>query len=568
MRARPLLSPEGFIRGGRPIRLGQTLWNSQSTVNTNPWGTPQNVAGTAPTGTTTTLPAGTKCYKCGIQAPRAMTPSMASLVPGGCVEVDASQCGAGGGGITSGSTGINSSYSWNNVTPANSGTPGTLPVNPAFEGPTNIFVNTFEPTERKPLPGVKVSISLLDSNWNVVQSNIASGVTDQNGQYSVQYQAPAPAQRYWFRARVSPGEGQDFPAFDGTFMARTAVAASAGNSQPESMRADFLICPAGSDPLVCDVAAAQMSNKTAYNQWVFAFGSGTDTRQAAGQFDHPRLKAGWTYYKWWIADLDILPREWPQIVTNAEQMMKIWAGVPWPRSKELGGMFERCAHGIKIYKDWTTSDLHLYVPRYSDFFPKTDEEIRRLIAYKALNSVPEIYACMEHLIEKKIAEQKKNAKFWNVVGMAAGMIFFGNIVAGVIFNLASQLKQFKDAMDFSKFMMGYQEFVEACQGADSETFTCQYLAPFVLWCMETLFMNEFYDYVAMEVGLPGAQPGLTQEQVVKPMVSDLKEQGIEVPKAAYTPGGVAPDNNLLTVGAGMGAVGVIALLVSGVFGGK
>ena len=553
------------------MRLGQPLWNSPNQAVTNPWGTPQNVGGATVT-TTTTLPAGTRCYKCGLQPPRAMTPSMAAQVPGGCVEVPADQCGAGGGGIqtggATGGTGINNQYSWNSTSQANSGVPGTLPVNPAFEGPTNIFVNTFEPTERKPLPGVKVSISLLDSNWNVVQANVASGVTDQNGQYSVQYQAPAPAQRYWFRARVSPGEGQNFTSFDGTFMARTAVAASAGNSQPESMRADFLICPAGSDPIVCDVAGVQMSQKTAYNQWVFAFGEGNDTRNAAGSFDQARLKAHWDVYKWWVADLDILPKEWPEIIKNYEQMYGVWSKVPWPRA-QLKDLFERCAKNVKLYNDLTVFDVHLYLHRYTpDFFPKTDEEIRRLIAYKSLNNIPDIFACMEHLIERAIEKQKDSMKKWQVIGFAAGMLFFGNIVASVIFQMASQLKQFKDALDFSKFMMGYQEFVENCQGQENPDFTCQYLAPFILWCMETLFMNEFYDYVATEVGLPGAKPGLTQEQVVKPMVAQMKEQGVDVPAAAYTPGGVAPNNNLLTVGAGVGAVGAIALIIAGAFGGK
>lgn len=79
-------------------------------------------------------------------------------------------------------------------------------------------------------------------------------------------------------------------------------------------------------------------------------------------------------------------------------------------------------------------------------------------------------------------------------------------------------------------------------------------------------MGEFFDYIALEEGLPGATPGLTQEQVVEPMVDDMKAMGIDVPKAAYTPGGEAPKSDLLSVGAGVGVVGLLALAVAGVFG--
>lgn len=371
MQARPLLG-QSFLRDGRPIRLGQPLWNSPTQANPNPWGTPLNTTGT--TGITSSPQPGT------YGAPT-------------------------------------NQYSWNQA----GGGPGSIQPPAGFEGPTNIFVNTIEPTELKPFPGANVRISLLDVNWNVVQSNIASGVTDQNGQYSVQYQAPAPAQRYFFRATVSPGTGQDFPTIEGTFPARTAVAASAGTNQPESMKADFVVCPKGTDELVCDIAAVQLSKGTAYNQFVFAAGA-PDSRSAAGSFNNERLKAHWDIFDRWAGNRDFLPKEWPEIVTKFEQMWGVWAKVPWPR-KMIKDLFERCAKNVKLYKDFTVYDQNFYSTRYSDFFPKTDEEIRRIIATKSLNNIPDIFICMENLIKKKIKSEEKSMQKWRIIGLAANMLF-------------------------------------------------------------------------------------------------------------------------------------------------
>lgn len=481
-----------------------------------------------------------------------MTPSMAAMVPGGCTPVAASECAPTTPAPTSGQQ-----YSWNTV---GTQAPGTLPVNQAFEGPANLIVKAYEPTERRLLPGVKVDVSLLNNQNQVIIPNIGSGYTDASGQWSMIYQAPAPAQQHYFKVRVSPGPNQNFPAIDGILPARTAIAASAGNSMMDTLEADFIVCPSGVENLVCDVAAAQFALHPSSNRWVFASGGG-DSRIAAGQFEDPKLRAHFDIYGNWIGDFDILPKEWPELVKNFEQMWSVWAAVPWPKEM-VKDLFVRCAKNIKLYKDWSVFDLRLYSPKYSDFFPKTDEEIRRIIAYKALNAIPSIYDCMQHLVQRKIEKEAKNAKKWNLIGMAAGMLFTGNIIGGLIFKLATELKTFNNALDFSKFMMGYQEFVEECRSAEEEDFTCKYLGPFVLWAMEVLHMNQFFDNEAAQAGLPGAQPGLTQEQVIKPMVTEMKAQGVDVPLAAYTPGGVAPKVDLLPVVGGVGFVGLLALIGS------
>jgi hypothetical protein len=327
----------------------------------------------------------------------------------------------------------------------------------------------------------------------------------------------------------------------------------------ETIQADFVVCPYGVDKIVCDVAAAQFALHPATTRFAYADGA-SDARAAAAGFEDPRLRAHADVYQTWIGNFDVLPKEWPEIVKKFEQMWGVWAQVPWPK-QGIKDLFVRCAKNIKLHGDMSVFDQRLYLPQ-SGFFPKTDEQIRRVIADRALNSLPEIYDCMQRLVTKKIESQKRDAKKWQVIGLAASMLFTGNLVGGLIFKLASEIRQFRDAMDFSKFMMGYQEFIESCRGAEAEDFTCQYFGPFILWAMEVLHMGEFFDNVALEAGLPGAQPGLTQEQVVKPMVEEVKQQGVDIPEAAYTPGGVAPKVDLLPVVGGVGFVGLLALIGS------
>lgn len=451
MRARPLFGGPPFLANG-PIRLG-----SPSKFLGAQWGTP--------TTTSTAVPAGTKCYDCGIQGIRAMTPTMAAM-NAACREVANSVCeGAGGTGVEGGAETI--------VQPPTSGT------------------------------------------------------------------------------QQAPSSGTQTPP-----------------SQPASP------CPPGADDLVCAVYKAQALYRQVYEGQLVAWGTSPQAHgiaadmahaMVADSFEHPTLKANWDTYSWWIGDSGIKPEEWPELTKNFEQFQKVWNAVPWPQGAELKDLFIRCARGRELTRGYSSADARFYVNRYSGFWPKTDEEIRRTIALMGLQKMMEIYACMEHKITAKIRNTERQAKKWQVISLAAGMVFTGNFVASTVFAAATTMQQFDSAMDFSKFMMGYAEFVEACATAEAEDFTCTYLAPFVLWAMETLFMNEFYDWVAIEMGLPGAREGLTQEEVVKPMVEEMKASGVEVPKAAYTPGGVAPKANPLLIAGGVGVVGVLAFLVAGAF---
>jgi hypothetical protein len=382
----------------------------------------------------------------------------------------------------------------------------------------------------------------------IVDSNVGTGTTDSNGKVVFEDQPPSPNNMYTYKIKVSPGEGQDFEYVTGELPARSVTASAAGMRGLDRAFITLSVCPVGTDALVCEVAKMQV------NLFLTVTGA---------VVNNSRLAANWEMYQPWLQNMEVLPEEWPELVTNVEQMVGIWNAVPWPTAS-LKDLFVRCARGLPLYNGMRYVDQNLYLNRYSKFWPKTDEEIRRYIATAALQGIPAIYACMQHKINKKIRNEEHKMKKWAVIAMAAGMLLTGNIFAAVIFLAASEMSQFNSALDFSKFMMGYAEFVEECATAEAEDFTCTYLAPFVLWCMEVLLMGKFFDYVAMDAGLPGARENLTQEEVIEPMVEVMKDNGIDVPKAVYTPGGVAPPN-MLPVAAGVGVIGVLALVAAGIF---
>jgi hypothetical protein len=434
---------------------------------------------------------------------------------------------------------------------------GLLMHSTSWDGPTDLVVTVLEPTELRPLPGAKVSVNMLSHNTGaVVTPNVASGITDSAGRYRVTLQAPNPNVAYDYEVIIRPGEGQSFPDVKLKGPARTAIAGAAGLSAPETMDATAVVCPSGTDQLVCAIAQYQVLAKQGPPR-----PSSVTYQPTAPVIDAPQLKAHWDFYSSWWGNGQIKPKEWPELVKNFEQMWGVWSKVPWPRL-QLKDLFERCMKRMDLYETYDIWTQEFFVNRYSNFWPKTDEELRRIIAHKALTGLPDIYACMQERIQSKIRSEEKTMKKWQIIGMAASMLFTGNIVASVIFNAASQLSTFRNALDFSKFMMGYQEFVEQCQGAEAEDFTCAYLAPFVIWAQEVLFMGQFFDYVAADAGLPGAEAGLTQEQVIEPMVEHLEQQGVEVPPAVSTPGGVAPPPNILPVIGGVGFVGLLALVGS------
>src|SRR5258705_8715699 len=140
---------------------------------------------------------GMKCYRCGNQGVRSMLPSMAAMVPGGCVEVAQSEC----------ETPTTGTGSW--------GAP-TIPGSTFMDGPTEITVQVKEPTELKPYGGgadvVIRGYNIRDFQPSTGAPNlteIAKGKTDERGQYVWSGQAPSPNIEYHYQVSISiPGQAR------------------------------------------------------------------------------------------------------------------------------------------------------------------------------------------------------------------------------------------------------------------------------------------------------------------------------------------------------------------------
>lgn len=212
-----------------------------------------------------------KCYRCGNQGVRQMLPSMAAMVPGGCVEVPQSECDAatGGGGTTGGTT----------PTTTNPWGGQTLQTSSAWDGPTEITVLAKEPTELRPYTdGADVRIQMYNiRNFDQrtgapVLTDVATGKTDAAGKYVWSGQAPTPNTEYRYRVTVSVSGGSsktiDTPA-------RSAAAAAAGNNMMSKTEMVVATCPPNIDALVCAVAQAQVEWQSVYNQTLVAWNYST-----------------------------------------------------------------------------------------------------------------------------------------------------------------------------------------------------------------------------------------------------------------------------------------------------
>jgi DNA-binding Lrp family transcriptional regulator len=514
------------------------------------WGVPD--AGTTDT---TSL----KCYDCGNQGVRSMTPAMAAMVPGGCIEVDPAQCGAAAAPVTE--TGdVDTGQSSNPWTT----TQQSIADPDHYDGPIEITITVLEPKRLDPYPGANVSISLVDRIRDVIDQ-VASGTTNAAGKFSVTTQAPTPNKNYSYRVKVSPGAGQDFPPIQikPDLYARSIEATQSMTGKLDYGGRTVVVDLPGTDPLVYEVAEKQVLFTDYFEQvdmaiiksfiWMIRNDYGIRDNGFARNVN---------VYAPWLGDRSIKPEQWPTLTKNWDQFVKIWEAVPWPKGCNVENFYIECMNALPFHGDLSFVNPHLYI---SDFFPKTDDEIREAIARKGLENVTEAFNCIQRKVAHKAKAAANRAKRLSDWGKIIGFVLNGVPIVGSVFSAMLEMEQLDNAADFSKFMMGYKLFVEDCRASGSKDFICECMAPFMLWAMETLLLADFFDNAAMELGLPGAAPGVTQEEVVKPMVEGLKDMGVDVPPAAYTPGGVAPGPGTLAVASGAGVLGLIAAVVYGVY---
>jgi len=383
-------------------------------------------------------PAGTgalECYKCGNQGYRQMTASMAAQVPGGCQKVDPSFCGiAPPTAPTPTSTNPNP---WAGA--------GLAQNSPMWQGETHINLTVFEPQELKPFPGAKVTVDLFDwagssdpVNVKFVQRGVYSAQTDADGKFYFAGQAPTPNVNYRWRLTVTPGpQGPGFPSAYVDVPARTAVAAAKANGAAEDFRVATVVCPSGTDSLVCAVAQAQVSfvqltdQALAANHYEESGKSPTILAYAVTQaanfvgLNHPRLMANFTPFKWWVGNLAIPPKAWPKLVDNYEQTVGIFNKIPFPRPGDTD-LFIRCARGIPLWKKMSMWSQELFV---SDYFPRESRRIEADMAFSYVVSLDGIIQCMIHRIEEKAKEIARHQKTMKLIGL--GVSFMLAPIAGL-----------------------------------------------------------------------------------------------------------------------------------------
>lgn len=380
-----------------------------------------------------------RCYRCGMQGYRMMTPSMAALVPGGCEEVDASLCAP-----ASPPPGIQPS----------GGTPlpgtGSPPLH-WTDGPTRIEVSVLEPYELKPYPGgAEILIEQFKyatvGAWQFTE--VARGRTDASGKFSWDGMAPLPTRDYRFRVTLlSPvlGPPQTFQV-----PARDATSQASGNHQVSVSKVEIAACPAGSDPFVCAVAESQLSWKSVYEQQLRAWhynvlpetphiptNEATIAARTAAfnvVLRHPTLVKYQFPFSWWVGDREIPPKDWPELVVNYEQTMAVFAGIPFPQYTGIEDYFAKCCSGVPLTEDRFGNnraiiDPRLYSKTWSAYFPRDSASIERDMAIRYHVALQSIFACVSDLIQQKIRRTQKTVRLMSILSLGLTVAFMPLMIA-------------------------------------------------------------------------------------------------------------------------------------------
>lgn len=327
---------------------------------------------------------------------------------------------------------------WGQSSVGGQGTPLVTPTTSATgnfaDGPTEINVYAREPEELRAYQGANVLIqgyNVRDFNQRTGQPNlteVARGKTDAQGVYAWTGQAPTPNTEYRYRVSISslgrPTKLTEIPA-------RSAEAASAGNRQLSRSAVSVVVCPLSVSSLVCEVAEKQVLSQAAYEQQLAAnhyatAGQGQAkiasfaadmAHVAVSSFQSPELQRNADTYSWWMMDMGVLPKEWPDLVKYFEFGQSVWNGVPWPMPEGLD-LFQRCARSIPMFDKLTLLNPRLYVKRYSAYFPRDARQMEADIAFNVLVNGAAIEDCIEHKILRKIKDVERSRKTWRVLGMA------------------------------------------------------------------------------------------------------------------------------------------------------
>lgn len=384
-----------------------------------------------------------------------MLPSMAAMTPGGCTEVPKSECDAGSGVI---------------------GTPIPGTSGNFMDGPTEITVISKEPTELKVYTGgadvVIYGYNVRDFHPSTGAPNlteVARGKTDSGGKYVWRGQAPtSPNTEYRYQVWISIPGG---PVKKIEVPARSPAAAAAGNRMLSQSQVVVAVCPANIDPLICAVAEAQLYWVQSTNQqllaWNFdaagvnqariaSFAAGVVANEVG--LNYPALLQHFDTFKWWIGDLEIQPKDWPDLVKNYNQTWNIFVKIPFPQWPGIERLFQTCARAIPIGQGknaelYGVASARLYVKKFSDYFPRTDKQISKDMAAAYILGLQPILICMQRRIERKIEETKRTMKTMAIISYCTILINLPLLIAAGAGGFAAFATE---TYDFVKMTTGNQ----------------------------------------------------------------------------------------------------------------
>lgn len=321
--------------------------------------------------------------------------------------------------------------------------------------PARFTIRAFLPETLAPLPGARISVILKYANGQ--EEPFAQGFTDAAGSYVFAQQVPVrltPAQNVPGGPAI-PQPGQDVPLLKvvvssdrgelrGASMAQATPAFKAividniKANQPVDQSFSVVACPPGTDLIVCSAARAQRMWKDIYDAEIVAWGNSpqsqglaADVAHANVKFDHPALQAEWYTFSWWIGDLGIPPKDWPDLIKWTLQARAVFNSVPFPLLPGAPDLFKRCARGLPLWKGMSFATPKLYSKTWSSYFPRSDQQIEMDLAAIYLISMPAVFGCIQHKLTQKVKEIERSRKAYAMLGMAT--IFMLGPMAGGAF---------------------------------------------------------------------------------------------------------------------------------------
>lgn len=295
-------------------------------------------------------------------------------------------------------------------------------VQPAAPG-TTVTVRVLDPLF-KPVPGAKVTALAVPVHGS--RAAVGSGLTNSKGEWIFTHAAVPTAAAYRYDFQVAPGGAPImFPQAETTGIpGRVSVAR-------------VVVCPAGTDPLVCEVAEKQLAYQVAYDDELKRWPNpGFASRQAHAVLRNlpvrdSRLEPYFNEKSWGVADTGIPPQDWPMLVKYYAQAKRVLNNVPWPKyvgaAEKVGVYFRRCAMGIPVGVGFSGAQLsalsfRLYAPTHAAFFPKSDKQLRQAFALAWTANMYAIWRCVNHRIKKKARETAGSMRMHSLAGLVAAGI--------------------------------------------------------------------------------------------------------------------------------------------------